>query len=477
MAKLLGIDVGTTATKAVLIDETGLVLKQASHGYPLHTPQPLWAEQDPHDWTKAVDACVAEIGERKPDAIGLTGQMHGMVAMDGAGEVLSPAILWCDQRTEKECLEIDEIVGKEKVRSITGNPPLTGFQLPKVLWLRNNARTVFDRVRSVLLPKDYIRFILTGEKATDVSDASGVGLLDLRSRDWSREMAAKLFPDSDFLPKVFESDQVTGVTNRAAHLDDGIAVVAGGGDQAAGAVGTGAVVPGVVSVSLGTSGVVFSSLDKPEPDPTGSAHVFCHANGAWHAMGVMLSCGGAVQWAKDTLYSRDSFEELDADAAQVAPGCDGLTFLPYLTGERCPHNDPSARGAFAGLTLSHGRGHLVRAVLEGATFGLMDCLDLIKHLGVDPTEVRVTGGGAQSDLWMSLLADVFGVPCTRVSGDEGPAFGAALLAGVGVGVWGGVQEACAETVQLGRSFEPSGADYSASLERFRNLYPTLKVWK
>ena len=476
MAKLLGIDIGTTATKAVLIDEHGIVLKQASSGYPLHTPRPTWAEQDPQDWRKAVDACLAVIGERKPDAIGLTGQMHGMVALDQDGEVVCPAVLWCDQRTQQECREIDDTVGAETVRAITGNPPLTGFQLPKVLWLRNNALSSFTKTTDVLLPKDYVRFVLTGDKATDVSDASGVGLLDLQGRDWSGEMAAKLELDSSLFPRAYESEQVTGRTTGSQFLVDGIPVVAGAGDQAAGAVGTGAIVPGVVSVSLGTSGVVFSSVAKPEPDPTGAVHVFCHANGAWHAMGVMLSCGGALQWANDTLYGHESFKQFDEEAAQVEPGCQGLTFLPYLSGERCPHNDPSARGAFAGLTLSHGRAHLARAVIEGATFGLADCLDRMRRLGVEAGEVRVTGGGAKSDLWMQILADVLETTCARIEGDEGPAFGAALLAGVGVGVWQDVAEACARTVRLGSSFEPSGQDYAGARARFTSLYPALKVW-
>lgn len=476
MAKLLGIDVGTSATKAVLIDETGRVLKQASSSYPLHAPQPLWAEQDPLDWKRAVDECLAEIGDRKPDAIGLTGQMHGMVALDAGGEVVCPAILWCDQRTEVECREIDETVGAERVREITGNPPLTGFQLPKVLWLRNHALSSFARATDVLLPKDYIRFVLTGDKATDVSDASGVGLFDLRRRDWSGEMAAELELAPRLFPRAYESDEVTGRTNGSEFLEDGIPVVAGAGDQAAGAVGTGAVEPGVVSVSLGTSGVVFASILDPNADPTGAVHVFCHANRGWHAMGVMLSCGGAVKWLRDAMYPSDSFSLLDDEAAHVSAGCDGLTFLPYLSGERCPHNDPSARGAFAGLTLSHGRGHLARAVIEGATFGLADCLDRMRRLGVEAGEVRVTGGGANSDLWMQLLADVLEAKCKKIEGGEGPALGAALLAGVGAGVWNDVGEACRRTVRIGAAFEPSGADYAAARARFASLYPALKVW-
>ena len=476
MAKLLGIDVGTSATKAVLIDERGRVLKQASAEYPLSTPRPGWAEQDPAHWALAASQCLAEIGERRPDAIGLTGQMHGMVALDGADQVVRPAILWCDQRTESECGEIDRTLGKESVRSITGNPPLTGFQLPKVLWLRNKEPDNFKRTKSYLLPKDYLRLLLTGDRATDVSDASGVGLLDIRKRDWWTDAMAKLALDRAAFPRIHESREVTGTTRGSEVLDAGVPVVAGGGDQAAGAVGTGAVEPGLVSVSLGTSGVVFASLGAPSPDPMGAAHVFCHANGEWHAMGVMLSCGGAVKWARDALFGGTEYGAMNREAALAPNGCDGLTFLPYLSGERCPHNDPRARGAFAGLALSHSRAHLARAVFEGATFGIADCLDLLVGLGVTGGEVRVTGGGAKSDLWMQMLADVLRAECARIEGDEGPAFGAAVLAGVGIGAWPDVGTACGSVVRTGRRFKPSGADYCAAHSRYKELYGALNRW-
>ncbi len=481
MARLLGIDVGTSATKAVLIDETGRVIKQASAEYPLYTPQPTWAEQDPADWAGAIRKCIAEIGERRPDAIGLTGQMHGMVALDAADQVVRPAILWCDQRTELECRQIDDVLGAQAVRSVTGNPPLTGFQLPKILWMRNNEPENFAATKSVLLPKDYARFLLTGVKATDVSDASGVGALDLRKRDWWREGIEGLGLDARLFPRVLESSEPSGETRAttdgtATILEPGILVVAGAGDQAAGAVGTGAVTRGTVSVSLGTSGVVFSSLDSPEPDPTGAAHVFCHANGGWHAMGVMLSCGGSVKWARDILIQGGDYKEFDQEAQSVAAGSDGLTFLPYLSGERCPHNDPAARGAFAGLTLSHARAHMARAVLEGATFGLADCLDRLVSLGVSGDEIRVTGGGAKSDVWMQMLADVLRAKCVRIEGDEGPAFGAAILAGVGVGIWTDLGAACMRTVRTGKGFEPSETDYTHALARYRSLYPRVRAW-
>jgi xylulokinase len=509
MARLLGIDVGTSGTKAVLIDETGRVLASAMREYQLHTPKPGWSEQDPADWVRAAGECLTAVqgqgssskGEEEGreegiDAIGFTGQMHGLVCLDEADQVVRPAILWNDQRTAEECEEIDRVLGADRVREVTGNPPLTGFQAPKLLWLRKWEPELFAKVRSVLLPKDYVRFALTGVKATDVSDASGTGVFDLARREWWWEGIEELGFEREWFAQVCESSaQVCGATGPtpqpllpgAAGVSpsppaplprraEGGFVVAGAGDQAAGAVGTGAVSPGVVSVSLGTSGVVFSSIESPVPDPTGAAHVFCHANGGWHAMGVMLSCGGAVRWARDTFFPKQSYDEL-TEAAKGAPiGCEGLTFLPYLSGERCPHNDPHARGALVGLSLAHTRGHIARAVFEGATFGMKDCLDRLVSLGVSVKSVRVTGGGAKSDFWMQLLADVFGAECVRVEGDEGPAFGAALLAGVAAGIWPSVEAACAATVKLGRAFQPSGADYSEALSRYRSLYPPLKDW-
>lgn len=486
MAKLLGIDVGTSAMKAVLVDEKGTVLRWASAEYALDTPRAGWAEQSPSDWAMALFDVLDEIGEPKPDAIGLTGQMHGMVALDASDRVVRPAILWCDQRTEKECLQIDESLGAERVREVTGNPPLTGFQLPKILWMRNNEPEEFAATKRVLLPKDYVRLLVSGDSATDVSDASGVGALDLRTRGWWRDGLEELgLPHLSF-PQVFESSHVTGLTQRADRgrfdgnasvertvLEPGIPIVAGAGDQAAGAVGTGAVEPGVVSVSLGTSGVVFCTLDAPNVAKNPTVHTFCHANGGWHAMGVMLSCGGAVKWARDTLYGGSDYIAFNQEVESVAPGCDGLTFLPYLTGERCPHNDPSARGAFAGLSLLHGRGHMARAVMEGAAFGIADCFHA---LGVGAKELRVTGGGAKSPVWLQMLADVLGVPCVRVVSDEGPAHGAALLAGVGVGIWPDVPSASKAAVRFGQRYQPGSADYSEAYSRYRSLYPQLKDW-
>lgn len=476
MATFLGIDVGTSGCKALLIDETGRVLGQASAEYPISVPQPMWTEQNPEDWWEGVLRCLRELGPLSPDAIGLTGQMHGSVFLDAEGAVVRPALLWNDQRTVAECREIDRRVGADRVRSITRNPPLTGFQAPKVLWLRNHEPEAFARVRHVLLPKDFIRYRMTGVLATEVSDASGTGLLDVAGRGWSGEMLDKLELRPAWFPEVHESDVVSGRTVGVPGLADGIPVVGGGGDQAAGAVGTGAVVPGVISVSLGTSGVVFTALESPEFDPSGAAHTFCHANRAWHAMGVMLSCGGALRWLRDTLFAGSGYDAIAAEAAATPAGAEGLTFLPYLTGERCPHNDPRARGGWMGLTLGHGRGHMARAAFEGITYGLRDGFDLLAGLGAKSEEVRVTGGGAKSAFWVQLIADTFGARCVTLESDEGPAFGAAVLAGVGVGRWGSVAEACGEVIRPKGQVEPKAAPDAAGLARYRDLYARTREW-
>lgn len=476
MAKLLGIDVGTSGAKAVLVDERGKVLAQASSEYPISVPRPLWAEQDPEQWWIGVQRCLEQIGERSPDAVGLTGQMHGSVFLDGNDQVVRPAILWCDQRTSAESEQIDARAGAEQVRAITCNPPLTGFQAPKALWLRNHEPESFSKVRSLLLPKDYIRLRLTGVKATEVSDASGTSLLNVSTRKWSAELLDALGIPSEWLPPVYESDEVTGRTLPEGYLTPGVPVVGGGGDQAAGAVGTGAVERGVVSVSLGTSGVVFCTLDAPKPDPTGAAHVFCHANRGWHAMGVMLSCGGALRWYRDNLCSGLSYDEIAQEASCVAVGADGLAFTPYLSGERCPHQDPKARAGFNGITLGHTRAHFSRAVFEGASFGLKDCMDRLEALGASADELRVTGGGARSMFWMQMLADLFGKPCATLEVDEGPAYGAAILAGVGVGMLGQVREACRSLVRVNSLVEPGETCYQETLAKWRGLYPVLTTY-
>ena len=470
MAKLLGIDVGTSGCKVLLIDENGTVLKQASAEYPLSVPRPLWSEQNPEDWWAGVQKCLSEINEPTVDAIGVTGQMHGAVFLDSNDEVIRPAVLWNDQRTAEECAETDRTVGADRVRAITCNPPLTGFQVPKLLWLRNHELSNYQRVRSILLPKDYIRFKLTGVKMTEVSDASGTGVFDVPNRSWSQEMFTQLELDPQIFPPCVESSVVTGKTR------EGVSVVGGGGDQAAGAVGTGAVATGVISVSLGTSGVVFTAIDKPEYDANGAAHTFCHANGAWHAMGVMLSCGGALRWFRDTLGAGKGYDQLAAEASQVSIGCDGLTFLPYLTGERCPHNDPLARASFSGLTLGHSHAHLSRAVFEGISFGLLDGMELLRGLGASADQIRVTSGGAKSAFWLQLLADMFGTTCVTLACDEGPAYGAAILAGVGVGVWPNVEVACQRTVKIRQEIQPSGEDFSLAHRRYQRLYSQISSW-
>jgi xylulokinase len=475
MARLLGIDIGTSGCKVILIDEAGTILRQASAEYPISVPQAGWTEQNPQDWWTGVESCLAEINEPAPDAIGVTGQMHGSVFLDAQGEVVRPALLWNDQRTVLECEQIEQTVGSERLKELTCNPALTGFQLPKLLWLRNNEPQNFAQVRQVLLPKDYIRFKLTGAYATEVSDASGTGIFDVKNRTWSEPVASALGISLDLFPQVFESDQITAPTTQQPNLNAGIPVVGGGGDQAAAAVGTGAVEPGIISVSLGTSGVVFTSIPSNEHDPSGAAHTFCHANRGWHAMGVMLSCGGALRWYRDTLGGGRTYDQIAASAASATTDS-GMTFLPYLTGERCPHIDPAARAGFAGFGLESTQADFDRAVFEGLSFGLLGAFNLLKGLGATATEIRVTSGGSKSDFWVQMLADCFGAPCVRLSVDEGPAMGAAILAGVGIGIWPNVETGCKAVVKVAGSIAPGDTDYSASFDRYSSLYPALKAW-
>ena len=469
VARLLGIDVGTSGSKALVIDETGQVLKEAEVAYPLMTPQPGWAEQDPEDWWRAVQQCLGSL-DLDVDAIGITGQMHGSVFLDESGNVVRPALLWCDQRTLAETAEIEDRVGHSRIRDITYNPPLTGFQAPKALWLRNNEPENYAKVQKLLLPKDFIAWKLTGSFSTDVSDASGTGFLDVKTRQWSADVVSELGVPSEWLPPVFESDQIVGRT------ESGIPVVAGAGDQAAGAVGVGAVTSEVVSLSLGTSGVAFKSTDRPKPNQTGAVHVFCHANRSWHNMGVMLSCGGALRWARDVLFPDMDFDMMAELALSVEPGADGLVFQPTLAGERCPVVDPLATAAFAGLRLSHGRAHLARAVFEGVSFGMASCLEAVLQGGVAPGTLRVTGGGAKSTFWVQMIADVTQTPCVVLESDNGPAFGAALLAGVGTGVWQNIEVASQATVRERKRFEPNDKRFANVHAKYKRLYPALKDW-
>ncbi len=476
MARLLGIDIGTSGCKVILIDETGKLLKQANAEYPLLTPKPMWTEQNPIDWWNGVQKCLIELGEHNFDGIGVTGQMHGSVFLDANDEVIRPALLWNDQRTVEECKNIESIIGRDELMRITCNPALTGFQLPKILWLRNNEPENFRRLRSVLLPKDYIRMMLTGEKATEVSDASGTGILNVPKRAWSMSMAEALDLPLSLFPQVFESDEITGTTREHPFLASGIPVVGGGGDQAAGAVGTGAVTVGTISVSLGTSGVVFTSIGAPSYDSKGAAHTFCHANRGWHAMGVMLSCGGALRWFRDVFCPGENYDSLAKSAARSTVGAHGVTFLPYLAGERCPHNDPHAKGAFAGMSLSTTKDELCRSVFEGITFGLLDGFELLRSLGASAESINVTSGGSKSDFWVQMIADTFRIPCNRLEIDEGPAFGAAILAGVGIGVWDSVSTAVRKTIVIKETVMPGESETVRYHERYRNLYNNIRNW-
>jgi xylulokinase len=495
-AYLLGIDVGTSGSKAILIDAGGAVKTSVTTEYPLHTPQPLWAEQDPSDWWAAtvtsIRRVLADGGVAAADiaGVGLTGQMHGLVLLDARGEVLRPCIMWNDQRTAAQCAAITEKVGLENVLRLTGNPILPGFTAPKIVWVRENEPQVYAQVAKVLLPKDYARYRLTGGFFGEVSDASGTSMFDVGRRQWSDEMLAALEVPRAWLPEVTESPEVSARVSADAAaqtgLLEGTPVVGGGGDQAAQAVGTGIVAEGVVSATLGTSGVVFAASDSYRVEPQGRLHAFCHAvPGMWHLMGVMLSAAGSFRWYRDTLAEveraqeretgRDAYDILTEAAAQVAPGCEGLIFLPYLTGERTPYPDPNARGVFFGLTLRHGKAHLTRAVLEGVSYGLLDSLELMRALGLAIEQVRASGGGARSSLWRQILADVFGAEIVTVNVTEGAAYGAALLAGVGAGVYADVPTACEAALRLTGRTEPGPAApvYADYYPRYRALYPAL----
>ena len=488
MTYTLGLDASTTATKALLVDETGAVAGAAATEYGFETPHPLWSEQDPDLWWRgAVRSTRAVLAETRVDpaavvAVGLTGQMHGLVLLDAAGGVLRPAILWNDGRTAAQCDEIRDLVGKERLISITGNDALAGFTAPKILWVREHEPDVYARVRHVLLPKDFLRYRLTDGFATDRAGAAGTLLLDLAGRDWSPEVCRALRIPLGWLPPTHEGPDVTGTLSAAGALATGLRagtpVVAGGGDQAAGAVGVGAVREGVVSVVLGTSGVVFATVDAPRVEPAARLHAFCHAvPERWHLMGVMLSAAGSLRWFRDALAPGVAYDVLLAEATTAPPGCDGLLFLPYLTGERTPHADPLARGAFVGLTVRHTRAHLARAVLEGVAFSLRESFDLMRASGLAVVdEVRVSGGGARSALWRQILADVLQTPLATVASTEGAAYGAALLAGVGVGWWPSVDAACDACVRVESRTEPdapSGLAYDAAFEHYRALYPAL----
>ncbi len=482
---LIGIDVGTSSAKAVLIDEKGDVVKVVAPEYPFETPRPLWAQSNPEDWwdatVKAIRNLLEGVDPGEIAALGLTGQMHGLVLLDAEGKVLRPCIMWNDQRTGKECAELTEAVGAAEVLRITGNPVLPGFTAPKIRWVQKNEPDVWAKAAHILLPKDFIRHRLTGAFATDVSDASGMSLLDVGGRRWSPEMLEACGVKAEMMAEVLESAEVSGRISaeaaKATGLPEGLPVAAGAGDQAAGAIGCGIISPGVVSCTLGTSGVLFAHAEKFAPDKQGRLHAFCSAvPGKWHFMGVQLSSAGAYQWYHNTLGGSASMRDLDAGAAEISPGSEGLFFLPYLTGERTPHPDPHARATFTGLTLRHSRAHMTRAVLEGVTFGLRDALEIMRDLGLRPKQIVASGGGAKSSLWRQILADVFATPIITVNATEGAAFGAALLGGVSAGVFDDIGAACRSVLRETSLTEPGPAQavYDDFYAEFTKLYPALR---
>ena len=499
MSVTLGIDIGTSGTKTIAIDESGAILASASAEYPCDHPHPGWSEQDPDSWWRATVLTVREVlakGNLKPAdvaAIGLSGQMHGSVFLDARGEVVRPALLWNDQRTVAEAAEIEaKAGGREGLVRLVANRALVGFTAPKLLWVRNHEPANWDRVRQVLLPKDYIRFKLSGTYATEVSDAAGTLLLDVANRGWSQELLSLLEIDPALMPECFESPEVSSVVSRAGAeatgLAEGTRIVGGAGDQPAGAVGNGIVRSGVVSATMGTSGAVFAHAPEPGFDPLGRLQRGCHAvPGAWCVMGVVLAAGGSLQWYRNQLGKAeiemakargiDPYLLLSDEAALAGPGAEGLFFLPYLTGERAPYYDSDARGAWIGLSVRHGRPHLIRSVMEGASYAMRDSLELIREMGVTIEQVRVSGGGARSPFWRQIQADIYGVDVHTVNATEGPAFGVALLAMVGAGAFAGVPEACDATIRLvERTPTEAGVQdfHNRAYAIYRRLYQDLR---
>ena len=468
MRYLLGLDIGTSGTKTALFNENGETIETATYGYDLFQPQAGWAEQNPEDWW---DACVngikdvvqkSGVNNFEIKGIGLSGQMHGLVMLDKENKIIRNSIIWCDQRTEKECEEITQKIGKERLIQITGNPALTGFTLSKLLWVRNNEPENYSKIKKILLPKDYIRFKLTGMFATEVSDASGMQMLDINTRDWSEELLNDLEIDKSILADVYESVVVSGhVTEEVAkltYLQEGTGVVGGAGDQAAGAIGNGIVKEGVISTVIGSSGVVFASTDTPKFDKLGRVHTLCHAvPGKWHVMGVTQGAGLSFKWFKETFCKKEVedcknngnniYDVLTDKASKSEPGSNGLVYLPYLMGERTPHLDPNVKGGFLGASLINNHNDFIRSILEGVSFSLKNCLDIIEDMNVKIEDIRVSGGGAESEVWRKILCDIFQYKLTTVKASEGPALGVAILAGVGTGVYESVEEACDKIIK------------------------------
>ena len=498
MAYVLGIDVGTSGTKTVLFNERGAVMASCTEEYPLYQPRNGWAEQKPEDWWNAVQKTVQSVLDKSGvlsteiKGIGLSGQMHGLVMLDKDNRVLRPSIIWCDQRTGEECKEIEDKVGRKRLIEITANPALTGFTASKILWVRNHEPEIYAKCAHILLPKDYIRFMLTGEYATEVSDASGMQLLDVPNRCWSEEVLNKLEIDINLLGKVYESPEITGTVNKEAASVTGLAVgtpvVGGAGDNAAAAVGTGVVREGRAFTTIGSSGVVFAHTDSISIDPQGRVHTFCCAvPGAWHVMGVTQGAGLSLKWLRDNFCTSetqqasaegvDPYYIMDKEAAGVSIGSDRLLYLPYLMGERTPHLDPDARGVFFGLSAMHGRPQLIRAVMEGVSFSLMDCLGVFGEMGISADSMIACGGGGTSPLWRQMLSDIYNCPISTIASKEGPALGVAILAMVGAGIYRSVEEACDAVIEKGITVEPSVENHKAYMhfyERYCALYPVLK---
>lgn len=501
MGYFVGIDIGTSGTRAIVIDERGKLLGAGTGNHTCQAPHPLWSEQSPMEWWEAVKAAVpaavkaAKVKPEEIKGIGLSGQMHGLVLLDKKSEVIRPAILWNDQRTAAECAEITERAGgRAKLLDLVSNPALTGFTAPKILWVRKNEPANYARAVWALLPKDFIRFKLSGEFATEVSDASGTLLLDVNKRAWSKELLSKLEIDAALMPKCFESTvpsaklSATASAELGGALAAGTPIVGGAGDCAAGAVGAGIVKSGVCNVSIGTSGVVFVHADQPKTDPLGRAHTFCHAvPGKWHNMGVTLSAGGSLQWFKNTLghpesavaklTGGDAYDILVQEALSVPAGSEGVCFLPYLTGERTPHADPYATGTFVGITPRTTKGHLTRAVIEGVCYSLRECIEIFRGMNVPVSEARVTGGGSKNAFWAQTLADMFGQNTCALEASEGAAYGVALLAAVGTGAFKSVEEACAATVKTCNTKTPHAGNkaiYDKYFALWKELYPALK---
>jgi len=481
----LGIDVGTGGTRAVVVDATGAVVASASSEHkPFRAEHPGWAEQDPEDWWRAAQEAISEAvkaADVEIAAVGLTGQMHGAVMLDSEGNVLRPALIWCDQRTGPQCDWLHETIGRERLIELTCNPALPNFTLTKLLWVKNHQPEIFAKIAHVMCPKDYVRYRLTGSFAIDVHEASGTLLLDVTNRKWSSEVARIAGIPEEWLPPLFESQEVCGAISATAAADTGLAagtpVVAGAGDQGAGAVGMGILKPGAVSATIGTSGVVFAATAEPTRDPGGRLHTFCHAvPGRWHVMGVTQAAGLSLRWFRDTFAAGVDYDALTAGAAKVAPGSEGLLYAPYLLGERTPHLDSHATAAFVGIAAGHAADHFTRAVLEGVAFSLRDTFTLFAELGIPVDGVRLGGGGARGPLWRRIQTDIYGHPTEVLTAEEGGAYGAALLAGVGVGAWPNTDAACEQSLKVAESFQPdpeAGKVYEAAYRRFRAIYPAL----